>query len=234
MLYRTTVVFFFLMCLLFGTIHCVASINDENVDPKTTTTTTTEATTTTTTSEKESNTNTQHANTNVRLVTPEDLATKNGEDGGTELWLSILGKVYDVSTGKMYYAPGSGYHIFAGRDATIPFITGNFTDEEAQKSTEELTPAQLYSIERDWAQFYANHERYKLVGYLVGRYYDEQGNPTEELLRVQERVKGYEVIKEQKDKERREKRKKMGMMGGGMIKMQASQKAQTAGDKGEL
>jgi hypothetical protein len=35
----------------------------------------------------------------VRIVTIEELATKSGEDGGKELWLSILGRVYNVSNG---------------------------------------------------------------------------------------------------------------------------------------
>lgn len=143
---------------------------------------------------------------------------KTGENGGKELWLSILGKVYDVSRGEEYYAPGSGYHIFAGKDGTVPFITGNFTDEEAKKSSDELTAAQLYAVEREWGSFYAKQDKYPFVGYLVGRFYDGHGNPTEELLRIQDRVKGYEKIKEAKDREKRERRQKkfMGMMSGGM------------------
>ncbi|CAB9506095.1 Neuferricin homolog [Seminavis robusta] len=147
----------------------------------------------------------------VRVVTVEELSTKNGEDGGKELWLSLLGKVYDVSNGPQYYAPKSGYHIFAGRDGTIPFITGNFTDEECAKHTDELTAAQLYSIDREWANFYAKEEKYPFVGFLCCRFYDEQGQPTEETQRVWERVKSYEKIKAAKAKERKEKRKMMMM-----------------------
>ena len=121
--------------------------------------------------------------------------------------MSILGQVYDVSAGPEYYSSGSSYHIFAGRDATVPFITGNFTEEEASKSTEELTAQQLYVMEQEWAQFYAKDERYHFVGYLCCRYYNEEGLPTEETLRVSERVKSYAKIKAAKDKERREKRK---------------------------
>ena len=51
---------------------------------------------------------------------------KTGDDGGTELWLSILGEVYDVSEGTEYYAPGKSYGAFAGRDASVPFVTGKF------------------------------------------------------------------------------------------------------------
>ena len=102
---------------------------------------------------------------------------------------------------------GSGYHIFAGRDATVPFVTGNFTAEESLKHTDELTAAQLYALDQEWASFYAKEERYHFVGYLCCRFYDEQGQPTEETLRVAERVKSYAIIREAKKKERAEKRK---------------------------
>ena len=102
---------------------------------------------------------------------------------------------------------GSGYHIFAGRDATVPFVTGNFTEEESLKHTDELTAAQLYALDQEWGKFYAKEERYHFVGYLCCRYYDADGQPTEETLRVAERVKSYEVIREAKKKERAEKRK---------------------------
>jgi hypothetical protein len=50
------------------------------------------------------------------------------------------------------------------------------------------------------------------VGFLCCRFYDEQAQPTEELQRVWERVKAYEKVKEAKDRERKENRRKMGMM----------------------
>ncbi|CAB9515660.1 Neuferricin homolog [Seminavis robusta] len=144
----------------------------------------------------------------ARIVTVEELSTKTGEDGGTELWLSIFGKVYNVSKGPEYYAPKSGYHIFAGRDGTIPFITGNFTDEECAKHTDELTAAQLYALDREWSNFYAKEERYPFVGFLCCRFYNDQGQPTEETQRVWQRVKSYEKIKAAKDRERKEARDK--------------------------
>lgn len=137
--------------------------------------------------------------------------SKTGEDGGKELWLSIFGQVYDVSKGPEYYAPKSGYHIFAGRDGSIPFITGNFTEEECKKHSDELTAAQLYALDHDWAKFYEKEEKYPFVGFLCCRYYDENGLPTDETIRIKERVKGYAKIKAAKDKERRENRRKMMM-----------------------
>ena len=41
------------------------------------------------------------------LLTNPPTNSKKGDDGGKELWLSILGQVYDVSAGPEYYAPGT-------------------------------------------------------------------------------------------------------------------------------
>jgi hypothetical protein len=32
----------------------------------------------------------------------------------------VVGEVYDVTAGKEYYGPGSGYNIFAGRKTELP------------------------------------------------------------------------------------------------------------------
>ena len=119
-----------------------------------------------------------------------------------------MGKVYDVSAGYDFYGPGRSYHIFAGRDATVPFISGKFTEEEASKSTEELSVEQLWSLEREWGQFYAGgaEGKYHFVGFLCCRYYTEEGLPTAETIQVQERIESYKVVKEKIDAERRAKR----------------------------
>ena len=54
------------------------------------------------------------------------------------------------------------------------------------------------------------------MGVLCCRVYDEQGQPTEELQRVWERVKAYEKVKEARDRQRKENRRKMTMMAGSM------------------
>jgi hypothetical protein len=32
-----------------------------------------------------------------------------------------------------------------------------------------------------WMEFYKDHETYKFVGTVIGRYYDEQGQPTQAM-----------------------------------------------------
>lgn len=58
--------------------------------------------------------------------------SKNGETDSL-IWLSILGKVYDVTEGKEYYGPGQSYNSLTAADTTVPFVSGTFTPEEAKK-----------------------------------------------------------------------------------------------------
>ena len=123
----------------------------------------------------------------------------NGKENGKEIWLGILGEVYNVTLGDMYYASESGYHIFAGKDATVPFVTGKFTEDGAQESTDVLSPGELYEVEQ-WREFYEKEKKYNYLGKLVGRFYDAEGKPTEEMGRFHERLATYEHPQPQKRK----------------------------------
>jgi predicted heme/steroid binding protein len=123
----------------------------------------------------------------IRLITKEELATKKGE-GGSAIWLSVLGEVYDVTDGRSYYAQGHSYGAFAATDCSVCFITGTFNAEEAEKSIDVLETKQLLGL-IDWKKFYATHESYKFVGLLVDpRFYDDQGEPTESMLNTRQRA----------------------------------------------
>lgn len=50
----------------------------------------------------------------TRLFTSEELKSYNGEKNSKGLYLAILGKVYDVGSGKKHYGPGGSYNCFAG------------------------------------------------------------------------------------------------------------------------
>ena len=48
-----------------------------------------------------------------RLFTREELKQYRGEGGG-DVYLSVLGQVFDVTAGKKHYGPGGSYHFFTG------------------------------------------------------------------------------------------------------------------------
>jgi hypothetical protein len=137
----------------------------------------------------------------IRVVSEEELAGKVGKDGNSELWLSIMGEVYDVSSGGTFYGENGSYSIFAGRDGSVPFITGVFTPEEALKGLDVLEPAQLYSLDT-WRKFYEDDEKYPYVGLLNGRLYDKDGNPTEELTVARVQIAEAKVVAEERKKKR--------------------------------
>lgn len=59
----------------------------------------------------------------VMTVTREQLAEMDGFDGAP-LYLSIRGRVYDVSAGSKFYGEGGEYSDWVGRDASRSFGTG--------------------------------------------------------------------------------------------------------------
>jgi hypothetical protein len=130
----------------------------------------------------------------------------DGEGHEGVIWLSILGEVYDVTKGAGYYKKGMGYSVFAARDGSVPFITGNFTAEEAKKSIlDTLSDAQLYAL-NDWRNFYEGEEKYPFLGLLQGEFFDEDGGPTETMTKIRTMIRNYVPRSVQRKKERDEKK----------------------------
>ncbi|XP_047117427.1 neuferricin [Schistocerca piceifrons] len=117
------------------------------------------------------------------VFTLEDLKKFNGERG---LYLSIMGKVYDVGKENKHYKAGADYHFFTGRDASRAFVTGEFTESGLIDEVLDLSPEELKSLS-DWAKFYQTQYKYK--GKLLGRYYDADGKATPYLREVQKKIK---------------------------------------------
>jgi predicted heme/steroid binding protein len=99
--------------------------------------------------------------------TLEELASYNVED---VLYLSIKGRVYDVSAGAKFYGPGGPYHPFVGTDASRAFATAcrDFDDKGncLTSNLDNLTPKQLRELEK-WVELYELHDKYHFVGRLV-------------------------------------------------------------------
>ncbi|GAB6027666.1 hypothetical protein CHUAL_001907 [Chamberlinius hualienensis] len=142
--------------------------------PGTTSTAATSAQSSVTTSpQSETSANTE------RLFTSEEFKAYSGEKG---LYLCILGLVYDVSKGERFYAKGKTYHGFTGRDASRSFITGDFTEEGLRDDVMDLKSQDILQLEQ-WLDTYKKDYIYK--GKLIGRYFDENGKPTEDNLKFQ-------------------------------------------------
>jgi len=122
-------------------------------------------------------------NAGIRMFTKDELSLYNGTDPDKPVYLAIFGEVFDVTKGKQYYGKGGGYSFFSGRDGTRAFITGNFTPAGLIEDYEGLTLANLIALE-DWNKFY--HKDYSFVGRLIGYYYDEAGQPTEQCRKMQQ------------------------------------------------
>lgn len=55
-----------------------------------------------------------------RLFVPEELARYRGGPDDPGLYLALLGRVYDVSSGRRHYEPGAHYSGFAGISEALP------------------------------------------------------------------------------------------------------------------
>ncbi|KAL0361287.1 UNVERIFIED_CONTAM: Membrane-associated progesterone-binding protein 4, partial [Sesamum radiatum] len=107
--------------------------------------------------------------------------------------------VFDVTKGKSHYGVGGGYSHFSGRDASRAFVSGNFTGEGLTDNLHGLSSTEVKSIV-EWRDFYIR--TYIFVGKLVGRYYDNEGNPTKYLKGVEAKAaRGAQLLEKQKKEE---------------------------------
>lgn len=116
------------------------------------------------------------------LFTGAELKNFDGRPGSKGLYLAILGLVFNVKKGKKHYGPGGGYEFFAGCDASRAFVSGDFSEVGLTDDITDLTPADYIGLD-DWIKFY--QKDYKYIGKLIGRYYDQMGEPTSYYYEVQ-------------------------------------------------
>lgn len=118
----------------------------------------------------------------ARLLSRRELSLYDGEEGSKGLYLAILGQVFDVHKGHRHYGPGGAYHFMAGKDASLAFITGDFSDSGLTDDVSSLSPVQVVAL-YDWLVFYQRD--YPSVGVVIGQFYSETGQPTEALVQVE-------------------------------------------------
>ncbi|KAF1812776.1 cytochrome b5 [Eremomyces bilateralis CBS 781.70] len=105
-----------------------------------------------------------------RTFTPHTLLPYNGTNN-QPVYLSVRGRVFDVTPGRNFYGPGGPYENFAGRDASRGLACGSFDEEMLTKDLDaELdTLADLGGEEmealRGWEERF--EDKYLVVGKLV-------------------------------------------------------------------
>ncbi|XP_064127670.1 neuferricin isoform X2 [Loxodonta africana] len=130
-----------------------------------------------------------------RLFIAEELARYRGGPGDPGLYLALLGRVYDVSSGRRHYEPGAHYSGFAGRDASRAFVTGDYSEAGLVDDVSDLSFSDMLTLQ-NWLSFY--EKNYKFVGKVIGRFYGEDGLPTPALTLVEAMIiKGLEASKQE-------------------------------------
>ncbi|CAF98513.1 unnamed protein product, partial [Tetraodon nigroviridis] len=135
----------------------------------------------------------------VKLMSSHELSLYDGRKGSRGLYLAILGQVFDVHKGHKHYGPGGTYHCMTGKDASLAFVTGDFTEIGLTDDVSSLAPLQMLAL-YDWLAFYQKH--YQPVGLLTGRFYSETGAPTDTLLQTEASLAEGQRIKAQSQAEK--------------------------------
>ena len=120
----------------------------------------------------------------VQRLTAEELGQQR--EG---LWLSILGDIYDVTSGGRHYGRGATYNCLVGRDASRAFATGDFSSQGLTDNLVGLGDSALDEV-LGWADFLAG--KYVRIGIVApGRFYSADGQPSQERQQVLKKVELY-------------------------------------------
>ncbi|NWW74056.1 NEUFC protein, partial [Climacteris rufus] len=130
----------------------------------------------------------------ARLLSAAELRRYRGAPGEPGLYLALLGRVFDGSQPCRALSTPCP----AGRDASRAFASGDFTPAGLVDDVSGLSAQELLSI-HSWLSFYSHN--YEPVGKLVGRFYDENGAPTEALREAEAAIE--EALQFQAESEQR-------------------------------
>ena len=84
------------------------------------------------------------------------------------IYVGINGKVLDVSYGGYEsYKEGGPYHLFAGKDASVPLGRMSFKPEDVENTDISSLSEEHKSIMLDWEKRFVNASKYPIVGKIV-------------------------------------------------------------------
>ncbi len=104
-----------------------------------------------------------HSEASYPTFTAQELEEFGSGLDGSPIYLSVFGRVYDVSKGSKFYREGASYSMFAGKDVTRALCLGCKQPECLVRSTEGLTEDQINEGKR-WLSFFHLHDKYNFVG----------------------------------------------------------------------
>ncbi|KAJ3060018.1 hypothetical protein HDU99_006099 [Rhizoclosmatium hyalinum] len=99
-----------------------------------------------------------------KVFTAKELAEFNGVDESKPVYLAIKGVVYDVSSARKMYSAGSGYSVFAGKDASRALGMSSLKPEDCVADYSTLNAEQMETLDK-WVAFY--QKKYDVKGTLA-------------------------------------------------------------------
>ncbi|XP_033000704.1 neudesin [Lacerta agilis] len=111
----------------------------------------------------------------VRLFTESELARYGGQQEDQPIYIAVKGVVFDVTSGKEFYAKGAPYNALAGKDSTRGIAKMSLDPVDLTHDTVGLTEEELQSLEDTFHNVYK--AKYPIVGYTAQRILNEDGSP---------------------------------------------------------
>ncbi|KAJ8328882.1 hypothetical protein BDV3_006432 [Batrachochytrium dendrobatidis] len=102
--------------------------------------------------------------TSTQTFTPAELAKFDGSDEAQPVYVAIKGTVFDVTSNRKMYAPGQGYAVFAGKDASRALGMSKLQLEYCVSDYSTLTAEELKVLD-NWHVFYT--KKYPVVGHTT-------------------------------------------------------------------
>ncbi|KAK7283137.1 hypothetical protein RIF29_12448 [Crotalaria pallida] len=97
-------------------------------------------------------------------LTLQQLSQYNGTDPSKPIYVSVKGRVFDVTTGKSFYGPGGAYAMFAGKDASRALAKMSKNDQDITSNLDGLSEKEI-GVLNDWENKF--QAKYPVVARLI-------------------------------------------------------------------
>ncbi|KAI8924301.1 cytochrome b5-like heme/steroid binding domain-containing protein [Entophlyctis helioformis] len=99
-----------------------------------------------------------------KTFTPQELAKFSGATADGPVYVAIKGIVFDVTANRQQYAPGQGYSIFAGKDASCALGKSSLKAEDCHADYSGLNDEEMKTLD-NWVAFF--QKKYPVVGHTA-------------------------------------------------------------------